>query len=69
MKQRHKNVPQHNYLRKLQFLWSVGALPRSVGLHQIRVDHANWCALFEGAYYNCNPNIRLQWLQTAAAQN
>jgi hypothetical protein len=43
-----KSVPQHNYLRKMAFMAKTGALPRTVGVHQITVDHDEWCGLFEG---------------------
>ena len=69
MKHRRKKVSRHNYLRKIQFMWRTGALPRSVGYHQIRVAYDDWCGVFQGARCNCDPDIRLQWSQTAAAQN
>jgi hypothetical protein len=69
MKRRAKTIPQHNYLRKLQLLWRTGAIPRTVGLHQIDVAHDNWCTIFEGRRCNCNPDVTLKWSQPTAAQN
>jgi hypothetical protein len=69
MKHRDKKVPQHNYLRKLQFMWRSGAIPRTVGLHQVSVAHDDWCGIFEGARCNCDPDIALKWSQPASAQN
>ena len=69
MKHRDKKIPRDNYLRKLQFLWRTGAIPRSVGVHEISVSHDTWCGIFEGVYCNCNPDVRVRWSQPATAQN
>jgi hypothetical protein len=66
MKHRGKKVLQHNYLRKIQFMWRSGAIPRHVGVHQVSVSHDAWCGIFEGARCNCDPDIALKWSQPAA---
>ena len=35
----HTPPREHNYLRKLRYLWRIGALPRRVGLHMVDVCH------------------------------
>jgi len=45
----------------MAFMAKTGALPRTVGVHQITVDHDEWCGLFEGQRCNCEPEIRLRW--------
>jgi hypothetical protein len=69
MKHRGKKIADHNYLRKLRFMWRTGAVPRSAGLHQVSVSHDDWCGVFQGKRCHCDPDIRLQWSQTAAAQH
>jgi hypothetical protein len=50
-------------------MWRSGAIPRTVGLHQVSVAHDDWCGIFEGARCNCDPDIALKWSQPASAQN
>ena len=52
---------QHNYIRKLHYLWRIGALPRTVGLHMLDVAHDDWCGIFEGKRCNCDPDVRLKY--------
>jgi len=59
MKTEGKRVP--NYVRKLQYLWRVGAIPRDVGLHLVDVAHDDWCGIFQQQRCNCDPDIRLKW--------
>jgi hypothetical protein len=68
-----KKVPrkprQHNYLRKLAYLQRVGALPLSVGVHQIDVYHDKWCGIYRNDRCHCDPDIKLAWSQPAAGKN
>jgi hypothetical protein len=59
-----QNIPQHNYIRKIEQLWRTGALPRSAGYHQLTVDHDNWCGIFDGRHCNCEPDIALKFSLT-----
>jgi hypothetical protein len=47
MKKRGTSVPQPNYVRKLHYLWTIGALPRDVGVHQVSVSHDDWCGIWQ----------------------
>ena len=64
-----KRIAQPNYVRKLYYLWRIGAIPRAVGVHMLDVAHDDWCGIFANKRCNCNPAIRLKWSQPAAAQN
>ena len=64
-----KKIPQPHYVRKMHYLWRIGALPRDVGVHQIEVFHDNSCGIFQERRCDCNPDIRMKWSQPAAAQN
>lgn len=66
---RVKKIPQPNYVRKLHYLYCIGALPREVGLHRVDVAHDDWCGIFAGQRCHCDPEITLQWSQPARAQN
>ena len=68
MKQRRK-IPQPNYVRKLHYLYRLGALPREVGIHQVSVAHDDWCQHFYAGACNCDPEITVKWSQPAVAQN
>jgi hypothetical protein len=68
MKQR-KKIAQPNYVRKLHYLYRIGALPREVGVHQVAVYHDNFCGVFQGKRCDCDPDITLAWSQPAVAQN
>jgi hypothetical protein len=69
MSKQTKKISQPNYVRKLHYLYRIGALPRDVGVHQISVAHDNWCGIFEGRFCNCDPDISLKWTQPIASQN
>jgi hypothetical protein len=69
MAHRSPQTPHHNYVRKLHYLWRIGAIPRTVGLHQVRVYHDNWCGIYKDQRCDCNPDIRLAWSQPDAARN
>ncbi len=63
-------IVKDNYLRKLHYLWRVGAIPKDVGVHQVDVFHDNWCQLINGrGRCNCEPDVRLKWSQPDAAKN
>jgi hypothetical protein len=66
---KQRKIAQPNYVRKLHYLYRIGALPRDVGLHQISVAHDGWCQHFQGRACDCDPDISLQWSSPAAAQN
>ena len=53
-------VPQPNYVRKLHYLYRIGAIPRSVGVHMITVFHDDWCAIYQDRRCNCDPDITLK---------
>jgi hypothetical protein len=57
---RTKQPQQHNYVRKLQYLWRIGAIPRDAGLHMVTVWHDGWCGWYRDQRCNCDPDIRLK---------
>jgi hypothetical protein len=69
MSKRAKKIAQSNYVRKLAYMYRIGALPRDVGVHQIDVAHDGWYMIFAGQRCDCDPDIRLKWSQPAAVQN
>ena len=58
---RPKKIAQSNYIRKLHYLFRIGALPRDVRAHQISVYHDSWCGVFQGKRCDCDPKVRLKW--------
>ena len=44
---KHRTVAEHTYVRKLRYLVQVGAIPATVGYHQVQVDHDGWCGIFQ----------------------
>lgn len=64
-----KTLPQHNYLRKLRYLMRTGTMPRTVGLHQVQVDHDAWCGHWQLRRCNGDPHVTLKFSLPAAAQN
>ena len=64
-----KTIPHPNYMRKLHYLWRIGALPRDVGLHMLDVAHGDWCGIFEGKRCNCDPDITLKFGLAGHADN
>ena len=57
-----RKIPQPNYVRKLHFLYCLGAIPRDIGLHMINVYHDSWCGIFKNQRCDCNPDIK--WKST-----
>jgi len=70
-KQQHQQhtMPQHRYLRKLRYLMKIGAIPTTVGMHQISVYHDNDCPIWEQRWCTCDADIRLAWSQPDTARN
>jgi hypothetical protein len=54
-----KRRRQPNYMRKLLYLYRVGALPADA-LHHVTIAHDSWCRHFEGGACNCNPDVKLK---------
>lgn len=50
---------QHNYIRKLHYLFRIGAIPPPVDLHLVSVFHDDWCGIYQEKRCNCEPDIRL----------
>lgn len=48
---------RHNYRKKLERLARNGLISTAPGLHNIVVQHDEWCALFRGQRCNCSPDI------------
>ena len=57
---RPKQPQQPNYVRKLHYLYRIGVIPQTVGLHLVSVFHDDWCRSFQGTRCNCDPDIRLK---------
>ena len=60
MKRMKHKRPEPNYLRKLRYLWRLGAIPRDVGVYLVDVAHDGWCGHFQGRRCNCDSEIRLK---------
>jgi len=69
MKKRGKKIAQPAYLRKIAYLWRIGALPREAGYHQVTVEHDDWCAHWQQEICNCNPDVRLKFSLSGHAHN
>lgn len=61
MTHRRQDASQDNYIAKIQQMWASGALPRTVGLHQVTVSHDAWCGHFRGKRCDCDPDIALKY--------
>ena len=48
-----------NYVRKLQYLRRIGAIPQEAGLFMVDVFHDDWCDIYQARRCNCDPDIRL----------
>jgi hypothetical protein len=66
---RSKRSPLPNYVRKLHYLYRIGALPPGAGLHLVDIEHDAWCRIFQGKRCNCNPDIRLKATVPDHSQN
>jgi hypothetical protein len=64
-----KQPREPNYVVKIRLLQRLGALPSSVGLHQIAVYHDQGCAHLRGKTCRCDPDIQVDWSQPAIARN
>ena len=58
-----------NYIRKIQYLVKVGAIPVDAGVNHLDVLHDNWCAIFKGKPCNCNPEVHLKARVAAISRN
>jgi hypothetical protein len=58
----------HNYVKKLNRLIALGALPVGVGLHQLDIAHDAWCRLYKGKHCNCDPDLQLRTVWTPRPQ-
>jgi hypothetical protein len=65
-RKQRKRLPA--YVRKVEYLYNVGALPRA-GVSQLTVWHDGWCHHWQGESCNCNPDVKLRWSQPDAARN
>ena len=59
MKRTKQDPRQHNYVRKMMYMAKIGALPRTVGLHQLTVFHDAWCGHFRGQ--RCDGDPDMEW--------
>jgi hypothetical protein len=57
---RSKNLQLPNYVRKLHYLYRIGAIPADAGLHMVDIEHDDWCGIFQGKRCNCDPTIKLK---------
>ena len=52
-------IPQkHNYYDKLMKLIDENNLTKGE-LHQVNIDHDDWCKIYKGGYCNCDPDVCL----------
>ena len=49
----------HNYERKLQDLINAKIIPTLTqpGVHDIKIEHDDWCLIYKGGFCNCNPDV------------
>ena len=68
-KKQHKRTRprQSNYLRKVQYLARIGALP--AGVHTLDAAHDHWCRIYTDGLCNCDPDITIRWSVHAGANN
>ena len=51
---------QHNHRLKIDRLVAAGRIAVTRGsANQLDVVHDDWCAIFDGGFCNCDPDIRL----------
>lgn len=63
-------MTEHNHVKKLQAKITAGELSVKRGTVQsIGVLHDDDCAIFDGGYCDCDPDIKVRWTQTAASKN
>jgi hypothetical protein len=50
---------KHNYYKKLMALYESANL--TVGsLNEVDICHDDWCAIYDGKYCNCDPEVKLR---------
>ena len=53
---------KHNYYAKLMALIEEGKIkPGDVNL--VRIFHDDWCAIYEGGWCNCDPDVVFEGVQ------
>jgi hypothetical protein len=57
---RKRRPRQPNFLRKLRYLYRLGALPVGA-VHMVDILHDGWCAHFEGRPCDCDPIVKLKY--------
>ena len=63
-------MTEHNHITKLMKMIRAGELPIEPGIaHAVDVLHDDDCGIFDGGRCNCDPDIRLRWMQVAASRN
>jgi hypothetical protein len=62
-------IIEHNYNLKLLRLNAEGKVPRE-GIWHADIRHDDWCAVFQGQYCDCDPDIRFvrdaEWMNVFA---
>jgi hypothetical protein len=53
------NPTKHNYYQKLIQLHEQGQIPLG-SLTEVDICHDDWCAIYQGGYCNCDPDINLR---------
>jgi hypothetical protein len=51
---------KHNYYRKVMDLLASNPDLQTAGLHDIDIRHDAWCAIHQGRYCNCDPDVRVR---------
>jgi hypothetical protein len=59
MKRTKRRPRRPNYVRKLLYLYRLGALP--AGVHRVDIRHDDWCAHWQDQPCNCDPHVRLRY--------
>jgi hypothetical protein len=49
----------HNYYSKLIELYEQGKVPPG-RIMEIDIFHDDWCSIYRGGYYDCEPEVRLR---------
>ena len=53
----HPEPNRHNYFAKLQKLITEGKIS---GVKDVDIFHDDWCAIYDGGYCNCDPDIKIR---------